>query len=96
MRRWMSWERDARCRGHDPEVFFDARSRSERLAKSICASCPVRAPCLALALEQRIPFGVWGGLSPRERAALARAGRGAGLEGSPPPGHRALVAFPSG
>jgi WhiB family redox-sensing transcriptional regulator len=66
----MHWETLARCHQYDPEIFFDPRARSERQAKAICARCDVRTDCLAFALESRAEFGVWGGLSVKERRAL--------------------------
>ena len=68
----MPWEDQARCSEHDPEIFFDPSARAERRAKSICAQCPVRKDCLACALACRTEFGVWGGLSGKERASLLR------------------------
>src|SRR6266508_4576597 len=57
------WQDRARCRQYDPELFFDPRGRAERKAKAVCDRCPVRTECLALALESRAEFGVWGGLN---------------------------------
>ena len=78
---WREW---AACRGMDSEVFFSpdgergiAKRARERAAKAICATCPVREPCLAHALATREPYGVWGGMSERERAALLVRGYGA-------------------
>ncbi len=56
----------------DPDLFFPAQGESLAQAKAICAGCPVRQPCLEFALEQREVFGVWGGLSERERRTLRR------------------------
>ena len=66
----MPWEDQARCNQYDPEIFFDPGTRSERRAKAVCAKCPVREECLALALASRAEFGVWGGLNSRERRTL--------------------------
>jgi WhiB family redox-sensing transcriptional regulator len=77
----MSWEADARCRLYDPEIFFDPGVRSQRRAKAICAKCPVREACLAFALQSRTEFGIWGGLSGRERVALVRRSRRFGNAG---------------
>lgn len=49
------------CRDYDPELFFAESPDDVELAKSLCHSCPVRAACLAGALERREPWGVWGG-----------------------------------
>jgi len=51
------------------------KRRRERAAKAVCAACPVRRPCLAHALASQERYGVWGGLSERERAALLVSGR---------------------
>lgn len=65
------WRRYARCRDHDPDQLF-VRGARQREARRICAGCPVRAQCLAEALDNRVEFGVWGGLTERERRALLR------------------------
>src|SRR3954453_16133496 len=49
------------CRLNDPELFFAEQPADVELAKSLCQTCPVRAECLAGALERREPWGVWGG-----------------------------------
>ena len=72
----MSWERDARCNQYDPDIFFDPRVKSERKAKSVCGRCPVRTECLTYALETRIEFGVWGGMTGKERKVLLRSAKG--------------------
>ncbi len=64
------WRESAVCAQTDPEMWFPDKGGSIRLAKRICASCPVTAPCLAYALDHGERFGVWGGLSERERRLL--------------------------
>jgi WhiB family redox-sensing transcriptional regulator len=49
------------CRSYEPEVFFAESPADVEYAKSLCQDCPVRAACLAGALERREPWGVWGG-----------------------------------
>lgn len=66
------WTRDAVCAQTDPEAFFPEKGDSTRPAKRICAACPVRAECLAYALDHDERFGVWGGLSAVERRRLKR------------------------
>jgi WhiB family transcriptional regulator, redox-sensing transcriptional regulator len=66
------WQNQARCRQYDPELFFDPRGRAERRAKAVCTRCSVRPQCLLLALESRAEFGVWGGLTTKERNRLLR------------------------
>lgn len=68
----MSWVEQARCHQQDPDLFFDTRARAERRAKAICASCGVRVDCLALALQSKAEFGVWGGFTSKERFKLLR------------------------
>ncbi|HMC36454.1 MAG TPA: WhiB family transcriptional regulator [Actinomycetota bacterium] len=73
----MPWEDHARCLEHDPDIFFATRARAERRAKSICSRCPVKADCLAFALQSKVEFGIWGGLNGNERRALLRRTAGA-------------------
>lgn len=66
------WRADALCQYTDPEAFFPEKGRSTAAAKRVCTACPVRAACLAFALERRERFGVWGGTSERERREILR------------------------
>lgn len=54
-------EAELPCRGHNPELYFAESPSDVELAKALCQDCPVRAECLAGALERREPWGVWGG-----------------------------------
>lgn len=65
------WAADAACRSQGPDAMF-VRGAEQNRAKQLCASCPVRAECLAEALDDRIEWGVWGGMTERERRALLR------------------------
>ena len=65
------WSADAACRNTDPDALF-VQGAAQNRAKTICMGCPVRAQCLADALDNRIEFGVWGGMTERERRALLR------------------------
>ena len=67
------WQERALCAQTDPEAFFPEKGGSTREAKRICAGCEVRAECLEYALAQDERFGIWGGLSERERRRLRRA-----------------------
>lgn len=58
----------------DPDRMF-VRGQAQNQAKTLCTHCPVRAACLAKALDDRIEFGVWGGKTERERRALLRRRR---------------------
>ncbi len=66
------WMLEARCLDADPEAFFPEKGGSTREAKRICAACPVREECLEYALENDERFGIWGGLSERERRRAKR------------------------
>lgn len=66
------WADEALCAQTDPDSFFPEKGGSVREAKAVCASCDVREQCLAYALEQGEPFGIWGGLSERERRRLRK------------------------
>lgn len=68
----LSWQTDALCAQTDPEAFFPEKGGSTRDAKRICTSCDVRAQCLEYALQNDERFGIWGGLSERERRKLKR------------------------
>lgn len=66
-----SWSVDAACRSGDPDRLF-VKGSQQNVAKRICRHCGVRAECLAFALDQQMEYGVWGGLTERERRALLR------------------------
>jgi len=68
----LPWAADAKCLQADPDTFFPEKGGSTREAKRICAQCPVRAECLEYALDNDERFGIWGGLSERERRKLKR------------------------
>lgn len=73
-----AWQLRAACRGPESKLFFppgalerrEERQARERRAKAICATCPVRGPCLEYALAIREPHGIWGGLNEQERRVL--------------------------
>jgi WhiB family transcriptional regulator, redox-sensing transcriptional regulator len=67
-----SWRARALCAETDPEAFFPEKGGSVREAKKVCRSCEVTAECLEYALENDERFGVWGGLSERERRRIGR------------------------
>lgn len=66
------WADGANCLGVDPDLFFPERGASTREAKAVCRSCLVRDECLEYALTTGEKFGIWGGLSERERRRLRR------------------------
>lgn len=65
------WPTRARCVGTDPEALF-VQGAAQHQAKKVCSGCPVRTQCLAEALDNRTEFGIWGGMTERERRALLR------------------------
>jgi WhiB family redox-sensing transcriptional regulator len=68
-----SWQDQANCLGVDPDLFFPERGASTREAKEVCRGCVVREACLEYALTNGEKFGIWGGMSERERRRLRRA-----------------------
>ncbi len=68
----LSWQERALCAQTDPEAFFPEKGGSTREAKKVCLSCDVRAECLEYALGHDERFGIWGGLSERERRKLKK------------------------
>jgi WhiB family redox-sensing transcriptional regulator len=67
-----SWQERALCSQTDPEAFFPEKGGSTREAKRICTGCEVKDECLEYALEHDERFGIWGGMSERERRRLRR------------------------
>jgi WhiB family transcriptional regulator, redox-sensing transcriptional regulator len=68
----LSWQERALCSQTDPEAFFPEKGGSTRDAKKVCSGCEVRAECLDYALRNDERFGIWGGLSERERRKLKK------------------------
>ena len=67
-----SWTEEANCKGADADLFFPERGASTRTAKAICRACTVQDECLEYAVENSEKFGIWGGLSERERRRVKR------------------------
>jgi WhiB family transcriptional regulator, redox-sensing transcriptional regulator len=65
------WAAAAACRGQQPDKLF-VRGAEQNKAKQVCGGCAVRTECLAEALDNQIEWGVWGGMTERERRALLR------------------------
>ena len=65
------WAAKGACRTADPDMLF-VQGAAQNRAKAVCMACSVRTECLADALDNRIEFGVWGGMTERERRALLR------------------------
>lgn len=68
----LAWQVDALCAQTDPEAFFPEKGGSTRDAKKVCSACTVRSECLEYALGNDERFGIWGGLSERERRRLRK------------------------
>ena len=69
----LGWQERALCAQTDPEAFFPEKGGSTREAKKVCLSCDVRGECLEYALANDERFGIWGGLSERERRRLKKS-----------------------
>lgn len=65
-----NWSSQAACKGRTEELFV--RGAAQNRAKQVCMGCPVRTACLAEALDDRIEWGVWGGMTERERRAVLK------------------------
>lgn len=68
----LAWQERALCAQTDPEAFFPEKGGSTREAKRVCMSCEVRSECLEYALAKDERFGIWGGLSERERRRVKK------------------------
>ena len=68
----MSWQERALCAQTDPEAFFPEKGGSTREAKKVCVGCEVRSECLEYALSNDERFGIWGGMSERERRKVKK------------------------
>ncbi len=67
-----AWQEYANCLGVDPDLFFPERGASTREAKEVCRGCVVQGECLEYALTNGEKFGIWGGMSERERRRIRR------------------------
>jgi WhiB family transcriptional regulator, redox-sensing transcriptional regulator len=67
-----NWRVAARCRTQDADELF-VRGAEQRRVRTFCKDCPVRTECLAHALDEKVEFGVWGGMTERERRAVLRS-----------------------
>ena len=76
---WITdWTARAACKGTDPDELF-VQGAAQNRAKLICRGCPVRTECLADALDNRIEFGVWGGMTEARAPSSAAAAPGRNL-----------------
>ena len=72
----VDWAKNASCRGSNPDELF-VQGAAQNRAKAVCMGCPVRTECLADALDNRVEFGVWGGMT-GSGARCSSAGRMSG------------------
>ena len=84
-----TWHDFANCLGVDPDLFFPERGASTKEAKEVCRGCVVRDDCLEYALQNGEKFGIWGGMSERERRRICL------LYTSPSPRDRQKSRMPS-
>ena len=68
----MHWRAFAACEGMDPDLFFPVTEDEEAAPKAVCQRCPVAEECLAYAMTKGEKWGIWGGLTPKERSQLRR------------------------
>lgn len=80
--------RACRTEGANPDWWYTDDPRLRHVARTICAGCPLRTPCLVLALEDGEPHGIWGGLDEHDRATLAAELGYPKPQIRPPHGHR--------
>jgi len=85
-----AWTAFGACAGEDPELFFADDDEAADEARAICATCPVRRPCLEHAISRGERYGIWGGMDLRERRRHARGGA-AGRRAGAQPTHLRLV-----
>ena len=78
------WMARGNCANEAPSMFFPSDGVGVEIARRICATCPVKEPCLEHALLNRIDHGVWGGASERERRRILKRRRLAALGGGAP------------
>ena len=68
----LAWQDEANCKGANADLFFPERGASTRTAKGICRECQVQGDCLEFAITTGEKFGIWGGMSERERRRIRR------------------------
>ena len=76
----LDWQEDASCREFDNVLFFGEdfgeseleRQAREAHAKAVCQRCPVIEACLEFSMDTNQKYGIWGGLTDKERASLKR------------------------
>ncbi|MCA1833215.1 MAG: WhiB family transcriptional regulator [Actinomycetota bacterium] len=68
------WQEDAACRGIEPEIFFPISDEEAGPAKAICGGCVAQQECLVFSFQNKERYGVWGGVTEKERIEMARRG----------------------
>ena len=66
------WIDKVACKPEQMDLFFSELKSKVAKAKAICDTCPVKAQCLEFALSDEIEFGIFGGVTPSERKAMAK------------------------
>jgi len=69
-----NWQENAACRGIEPEIFFPVSDEEAGPAKAICSTCEVEQLCLFFSFKNRERYGVWGGVTEKERQDMFRRG----------------------
>jgi WhiB family redox-sensing transcriptional regulator len=69
-----SWQENAACRGIEPEIFFPISDEEAAPAKAICGGCDAREECLLFSFQNKERYGVWGGVTEKERIEMVRRG----------------------
>lgn len=69
-----NWQERAACRGIEPEIFFPISDDEAGPAKAICGACESRTQCLLFSFQNRERYGVWGGVTEKERIEMVRRG----------------------
>ncbi len=69
-----TWQERAACRGIEPEIFFPISDEEAGPAKAICGACEARQQCLLFSFQNRERYGVWGGVTEKERIEMVRRG----------------------
>jgi len=68
----LTWHDHANCKGADADLFFPGAGGSTKKARALCAACEVKIECLDYSVDSGEKFGIWGGLSERERRRVRR------------------------
>ena len=69
------WQHEGACVGVDPDLFYPNRGAPTGVAQRVCAGCAVRVECLEYALTNNEHYGIWGGMSERQRQRIRRGRR---------------------